>query len=581
MTRPRRTAIAFLCAAALPGAASLFSAETNSPSLAESVNAPELVWTTSSNRPWRAQTAVTRDGFGAAVSGDVADDESTFLQATQKGPGTVSYWWKVSSETNDDTLRFYINGAEQARISGETAWQWQSFDLPAGNPVLQWKYLKDSSTSKGSDCGWLDAVRFSGLLYRTNAALLPGTNEIAIALQRANACFMANNARQTNGWARGVYHAANLRVYQVLGLPEYYNWSVQWASYFGWQPGWRGPTNADGQVCGQAYVDLYRTDPVAARIAAVRAGIENRVADPHMDDWWWCDAFFMAGPVYARFGNLLQTNKHYDKLWLLYQDMKVRRGLFDTNAGLWYRDADARTAKTENGRKEFWGRGNGWVIAACVRVLEQSPPSAAHRAEYISMLKTMAAALKPWQGSDGFWRSSLIDPDEFPNPETSATGLITYALAWGVRHRHLDAGEYGPIVARAWNGLARVALRSDGRVGYVQAQGKEPDAASSSETYDHGVAVFLLAGAEVLLLAAEAGIAPRGEEIDFNIAPSNSAVRLNWPARYLRTYEVQYKERLSDTNWQTLTPQATAVGVSGQADDSRAARSRFYRVIEH
>ena len=31
----------------------------------------------------------------------------------------MSFWWKVSSETNRDSLRFFVNGVEQANISGE------------------------------------------------------------------------------------------------------------------------------------------------------------------------------------------------------------------------------------------------------------------------------------------------------------------------------------------------------------------------------------------------------------------------------------------------------------------------------
>src|SRR6185503_16984052 len=238
------------------------------------------------------------------------------------------------------------------------------------------------------------------------------------------------------------YQTGNMRAYEVLGIQRYYDWAVLWGNYFRWQPGWRGPTNADGQVCGQTYIDLYRIDPQPVRIAAIKAGIDNRLAYRGVDDWWWVDAFYMAGPVYARFGNLYQTNSYFDKLWALYQDMKVRRRLFDSAYGLWYRDAEARSAKTDHGQKEFWGRGNGWVIAACVRVLEQSPPNATHVAEYASMFRTMATALKSRQGTDGLWRSSLLDTAEFPNPETSCTALFAYAMAWGIRNGYLDYGEY-------------------------------------------------------------------------------------------------------------------------------------------
>ena len=47
---------------------------------------------------------------------------STRPRAASTGPGTLSFWWKVSSELDSDRLRFYLDGTEQWRISGETDW---------------------------------------------------------------------------------------------------------------------------------------------------------------------------------------------------------------------------------------------------------------------------------------------------------------------------------------------------------------------------------------------------------------------------------------------------------------------------
>src|SRR6185436_12830463 len=135
------------------------------------------------------------------------------------------------------------------------------------------------------------------------------------------------------------------------------------------------------------------------------------------------------------------------------------------------------------------------------RVLEQNPLNPTHLTEFSSMLQRMASVLGPRQGSDGFWRASIYDPTEVPNPETSATALFTYAMAWGIRNGYLDEPAYGPIVARAWNGMVKVALHPDGKLGYVQPQGKIPEKATYEDASDHGMGVFLLAGSEVLLLA--------------------------------------------------------------------------------
>src|SRR5436190_152269 len=77
------------------------------------------------------------------------------------GPGTVSFWWKVSGETNRDTLRFYVSDSEQARISGEVDWQPQTFAVPAGSHELKWKFRNEGTN--GQDGAWVDQVRFDPL----------------------------------------------------------------------------------------------------------------------------------------------------------------------------------------------------------------------------------------------------------------------------------------------------------------------------------------------------------------------------------------------------------------------------------
>jgi uncharacterized lipoprotein YmbA len=129
--------------------------------LAEALDAPALVWTTSGTPPWVGQTNVTHDPEDAARSGAIADGKTTTLQTTVQGPGTLSFWWKVSCETNNDRLRFYVDGSEQARISGEVNWEPRTFNISPGSQVLEWRYVKNSSVTAGLDRGWVDQVTFT------------------------------------------------------------------------------------------------------------------------------------------------------------------------------------------------------------------------------------------------------------------------------------------------------------------------------------------------------------------------------------------------------------------------------------
>ena len=131
--------------------------------LAEALDAPALLWTTSGTPPWIGQTNVSFDGTDAARSGTIADGKSCSMQTTVLGPGLLTFLWKVSCETNNDRLRFYLNGSEQARLSGETDWQPRVFTLPTGTQTLKWTYSKDDAVSLGQDRAWVDAVQFTPL----------------------------------------------------------------------------------------------------------------------------------------------------------------------------------------------------------------------------------------------------------------------------------------------------------------------------------------------------------------------------------------------------------------------------------
>jgi len=133
---------------------------TNSMTLGEALNAPLLPWSTGGNAAWIPQISVTHDGEGAAQSGAITNSQESWLQTTVAGPGTLTFWWKVSSEQDFDYLEFYVNGSEQAFISGDVDWRQRSFTLGSGTNTLRWRYVKDDIASDGQDRGWVDEVSF-------------------------------------------------------------------------------------------------------------------------------------------------------------------------------------------------------------------------------------------------------------------------------------------------------------------------------------------------------------------------------------------------------------------------------------
>lgn len=124
------------------------------------LNATNLGWSTDGNAVWHGLTNLSHDGFAAGKSGALLDNQLSRVQTTVTGPGQLTFWWKVSSQTNADFLSFSLDGAPQAAVSGNVDWTQLTFFLTPGSHPLQWAYSKDAAGSAGQDAAWLDQVTF-------------------------------------------------------------------------------------------------------------------------------------------------------------------------------------------------------------------------------------------------------------------------------------------------------------------------------------------------------------------------------------------------------------------------------------
>ena len=127
-------------------------------SFPDAMDQPTLTFTFSGNMSWFPQTTTTHDGVDAAQSGAITKNQTSGMQTTVTGPGTFSFWWKVSCESTYDFLTFSIDDVEMARISGEVDWQQMICTLPSGTHTLKWVYAKDGAIDGGEDCGWVDQL---------------------------------------------------------------------------------------------------------------------------------------------------------------------------------------------------------------------------------------------------------------------------------------------------------------------------------------------------------------------------------------------------------------------------------------
>lgn len=121
-------------------------------------------WQNNSASPWTIQSG-TNNAYGGnfgAKSGLIGNNASTELSLTLDvgAAGNISFWRKVSSETNYDWLRFSIDNTEMGSWSGNQGWAQVSYPVTAGTHTFKWTYTKDVSYTSGSDCAWIDDIVF-------------------------------------------------------------------------------------------------------------------------------------------------------------------------------------------------------------------------------------------------------------------------------------------------------------------------------------------------------------------------------------------------------------------------------------
>jgi len=316
---------------------------------------------------------------------------------------------------------------------------------------------------------------------------------------------------ESNIWTRAVYYEGLMALYAIHPDNRYYDYAVRWADFHKWGMRRDDTTtrNADNYCCSQTYIDLYRLEPRPERIRKTIALCDMLVNTPQVEDWTWIDAIQMGMPVLVKLGTLKGDDRYYEKAYEMYAWSRntLAGGLYNEKEGLWWRDKDfVPPYKEPNGEDCYWSRGNGWVVAALVRVLQELPEDAPHRDLYIQDLKTMLKAAKACQRKDGYWNVSMHDESNYGGKEVTGTSLFIYGMAWAINNGLVDRAEYLPAITKAWNAMATEAVHPNGFLGYVQGTGKEPKDGqpvtydSKPDFEDYGVGCFLLAGSEIYKL---------------------------------------------------------------------------------
>lgn len=305
-------------------------------------------------------------------------------------------------------------------------------------------------------------------------------------------------------WTNAAGYTGILALSNISKNEAYVNSLIRISDKLNWQT---GPNRlfADDYCVGQTYSILYQKYKDEKMIVNFKRLADSIVVLPHdeslewknsirMREWAWCDALFMGPTALAYLSTATGDKKYLDiatKLW-----WKTTDYLYDSVEHLYSRDGSFLDKKEKNGKKVFWSRGNGWVLAGLVRVLDNMPASYPDRKKLEKLYSDMATKIISLQQPDGSWHASLLDPESFPIKEASGTGFYCYAILWGMNHGLLDKKVCWPAVKHAWLALA-TSVQPDGKVGYIQPIGASPDKVDQNSNAIYGVGAFLLAGSEL------------------------------------------------------------------------------------
>ncbi|HKI70490.1 MAG TPA: glycoside hydrolase family 88 protein, partial [Verrucomicrobiae bacterium] len=285
-------------------------------------------------------------------------------------------------------------------------------------------------------------------------------------------------------WTQGAGAAGMMALAGNSGDPKYREAMYALGESNHWQFGPRMYV-ADDHCIGQTYAELYFLYRESKMIAPMRHCFDSILAKPSdvrsldfsqpynkaIQQWSWCDSLFMGPPTWVRLYAATDDPRYLN--FAVSNWWRTTDYLYDTNEHLYFRDSTYFKKREANGKKIFWSRGNGWVMAGLVRVLQYLPMNHPDRSRFEKLFKDMADKILTCQQPDGLWRSSLLDPESYPLKETSGSGFYTYALAWGVNQGLLDRAKFEPAVRKAWAALV-ACVDADGKLTHVQPIGSDP-----------------------------------------------------------------------------------------------------------
>lgn len=338
-----------------------------------------------------------------------------------------------------------------------------------------------------------------------------------------------NNPEEMNsGWDVATYFMGCMEAYKLTGKKEYIDTVLKWCENNEWKErrhaadyaekilinhfvvegkcNWQAENaedyiyyHADNVTCGRTYLEVMEMFPGTGTFDNIQKILDFNVNSPYVDYWWWVDTIHMALALYHKVSLMTGDDKYAKKAHALYLDQKERRGYYDKEDHLWYRDMKYTydIMKSRNHKKVFWSRGNGWVYAGLIQTMDVIGKDSPYYAEYERVFLDMTDALIKVRPADGIWRTNLADPEDYPSPEMSGTLLFLNSIIKAINMGVLDES-YVKLFEESFEKATKLAVFEDGFLGWVQGVEQKPGSVYPDTTHTYAVGYYILTCCEYI-----------------------------------------------------------------------------------
>ena len=275
---------------------------------------------------------------------------------------------------------------------------------------------------------------------------------VLAAMQRVADWQLANpSTNPATGWIQGAGDAGFMALAGISGDAKYRDAMLALGGTNNWKLGAR-LYDADDHCIGQTWAELYFLYRENKMLAPLRERFDAILANPsktqsleyakHEDpktreNWAWCDSLFMGPPAWVRLYAATDDSRYLD--FAVTNWWRTADFLYDKDEHLFFRDSTFFKKREANGKKVFWSRGNSWVMAGLVRVLQYLPVNHPDRPRFEQLFKDMAGKILSCQQPDGLWRASLLDPGKLSAQGNQRLGVLHVCAGLG-----RESGAAGP-----------------------------------------------------------------------------------------------------------------------------------------